>query len=114
MGSVVAALFGCIILLSTDNRFGAVTGVLLVGGGFAPIYPLVAGKIAGRFPYYHPGFFNGIFSLALTGGMLAPWSLGFATDQFGIRVAMVLPLVGTLAVFTLLMLIWAEAKFREI
>jgi fucose permease len=111
MSSVLAALFGCAILTSTDNRFGAVVGVLLVGGGFASVYPLVVEKIGGRFPYYHPGFFNGIFSFALTGGMLAPWSLGFFTDLWGIRVAMALPLLGILMVFLLLVLIWAEATF---
>ncbi len=113
MGSILAALFGCSILLNTNNVFGAVTGVLLVGGGFASVFPLVVGKIGSRFPYYHPGFFNGIFSLALTGGLVAPWSLGYFTDWWGIRVAMLLPLIGTLMVFVLLVLIWAEAKFHE-
>ena len=111
--SVLSALFGCTILISTNNRFGAVTGILLVGSGFASVYPLVAERIGIRFPYYHPGFFNGIFSFALTGGMLAPWSLGLFTSLWGIRVAMALPLLGTLMVFVLLVLIWAEAKFRE-
>lgn len=111
--SVLAALFGCTILISTNNRFGAVAGILLVGSGFASVYPLVAERIGSRFPYYHPGFFNGIFSFALTGGMLAPWSLGLFTSLWGIRVAMGLPLLGTLMVFVLLVLIWAEAKFRE-
>ncbi|MGE5647204.1 MAG: MFS transporter [Acidobacteriota bacterium] len=111
MGSVVAAMFGCAILISTDNRFGAVMGILLAGGGFASVYPLVAEKIGGRFPYYHPGFFNGIFSFALTGGMLAPWSLGYFTHLWGIRVAMALPLFGTVMVFLLLGLLWAEATF---
>jgi FHS family glucose/mannose:H+ symporter-like MFS transporter len=111
MGTVLAALFGCIILLSTNNRFGAVMGILFVGGGFSSIYPLVVQKIGGRFPYYHPGFFNGIFSFALTGGLLAPWSLGLFTSMWGIHVVMILPLFGTIMVFLLLVLIWAEAKF---
>jgi fucose permease len=111
MWSVLAALFGCLILISTNNRFGAVVGILLVGGGFASVYPLVAERIGGRFPDYHPGSFNGIFSLALTGGMLAPWSLGLFTSLWGVRVAMVLPLFGTLMVCLLLVLLWAEAKF---
>jgi hypothetical protein len=114
MTSVPAALFGCAILLSTDNRFGATVGIFLVGGGFASVYPLVVEKIGVRFPYYHPGFFNGIFSFALTGGMLAPWSLGLFADLWGIRVVMLLPLLGTLMVFILLMLIWAEARFGSI
>ncbi|HVX65811.1 MAG TPA: MFS transporter, partial [Bryobacteraceae bacterium] len=109
--SVLAALFGCLILISTNNRFGAVVGILLVGGGFASIYPLVAERIGGRFPHYHPGFFNGIFSIGLTGGMLAPWSLGLFASHWGVRAAMVLPLLGTLMVCLLLLLLWAEAKF---
>jgi FHS family glucose/mannose:H+ symporter-like MFS transporter len=111
MGSAIGALLGCTILIWTDNTFGAVMGILLVGGGFAPVYPLVVEKIGGRFPYYRPGFFNGIFSIGLTGGLLAPWSLGFFTDAWGIGAVMKLPLLGTLMVVLLLVAIWAEARF---
>ena len=68
----LASVFACIILLSTDNPFGAVSGVLLLGGSFAPIYPLVVEKIGHRFPYYHPGFYNGLFSFAIAGGFSRP------------------------------------------
>lgn len=105
-----SAMFGCAILLFTNNLFGAGTGVLLMGGGFAAVYPLVVEKIGDRFPYYHPGFFNGIFSLAMTGGLLAPWSLGIYAHLWGIRVVMLLPLVGSCTVFLLLVLIWLYAK----
>lgn len=108
--SVLAAIFGCTLLISTNNVFGAVVSILLVGAGFAPVYPLVVEKIGGRFPNYHPGLFNGLFSLALTGGLLAPWSLGFFTRAWGIKVVMALPLLGTLMVLLLLLLLWAETK----
>lgn len=110
MASGLSAVFGCAVLLLTNNLFGAGAGVLLVGSGFAAIYPLVVEKIGDRFPYYHPGFFNGIFSLALTGGMLAPWTLGIYAHHMGIRVVMLLPLVGACAVFLLIVLIWIYAK----
>jgi len=110
MGGVLAAILGCAMLLSTDNRFGAVAGILLVGGGFAPVYPLVVEMIGGRFPYYHPGLFNGLFSCALTGGLLAPWSLGWFANRWGVKVVMMLPLAGTLMVLLLLLLLWAETK----
>lgn len=110
LGSAISAMLGCTILISTNNRFGAVMGILLTGAGFASIYPLVVEKIGHRFPYYHPGFFNGIFSLALTGGLLAPWSLGVFAHFWGVRVVMGLPLLGTIMVVLLLLLIWAESK----
>ena len=110
LGSVLAAFFGCLILFATDNAFGAVTGVAFVGGGFASIFPLVAEAIGRRFPYYHPGFFNGIFSLAMVGGLLAPATLGYAAAGLGIGVVIGIPLLGTCMVVALLLLIWLESK----
>jgi len=110
MGSVLAAILGCVMLLATDNRFGAIVGILMVGGAFAPIYPLLVEKIGSRFPYYHPGFYNGIFSFAIAGGLLAPLSVGYFASEWGVRMAMGLPLAGTFVVFVLLMMISLEAR----
>ena len=110
IGSIASALLGTIVLASTNNGFGAVMGILFVGAGFASIYPLVVEKIAHRFPYYHPGFYNGIFSLAITGGLLAPWTLGDFVKAWGIQAVMIVPLLGTCMVFVLLLLIMLEAK----
>jgi len=109
-GSVLAALFGCMLLWRTNNQFGAGTGVLLLGAGFASIYPLVAEKIGGRFPYYHPVFFSGIFSFALFGGLIAPATLGYAAAIWGIGIVVAIPLLGTCMVSALLLLIWLESK----
>jgi fucose permease len=111
--SAAAAVFGCTLLLYTENKFGAITGLLLVGAGFATIYPLVAQKIGHRFTYYHPGLFNGIFSIAMVGAMLPPWLLGYAADAWGVGVVMALPLAGTLMVFILTLLIWLESKISD-
>jgi fucose permease len=110
MGSVLAALFGCLVLFFTNNGFGAAISVLFIGAGYASIYPLVAEAIGRRFPYYHPGFFNGIFSLAMVGGLLAPATLGYAASAFGVGVLIGIPLLGTCMVVALLLLIWLESK----
>ena len=110
MGSGMAALFGCFLLFNTNNAFGAATGAVFVGTGYASIYPLVAEAIGRRFPYYHPGFFNGIFSFALMGGLLAPATLGYAAMSFGVGVVVGIPLIGTLLVTILLLLIWLESR----
>ena len=110
LASVLATMFGCVILLYTDNRFGAIIGTLLLGSAFAPIYPLVVEKIGHRFPHYHPGFYNGIFSFAISAGMLAPCTLGYFASEWGVRVVMGLPLAGSAVVFVLLLLISLEAR----
>ncbi len=102
-GSAVAALFGCLLLAFTTNRTGAGVAILLIGFGFASIYPLVVEKIGRRFTYYHPGFYNGIFSFALTGGLLAPWLLGYFAELAGIQAIMVIPALGTCIVVALVL-----------
>ena len=109
-GSGAAAIFGCIILYFTDNGFGAATGAVFLGGGYASIFPLVSEAIGRRFPYYHPGFFNGIFSFALVGGLLAPATIGYAASVWGVGVVVGIPLTGTCMVMVLILLIWLESK----
>lgn len=110
LGSTFAPMFACLILNLTDNMFGAISGVLIAAGGFALILPLVSERIGSRFPYFHPGFFNGIFSLAVAGALLAPASLGYFAHFLGIESVMWLPLAGAIAVFVLQLLILLESK----
>jgi MFS transporter, FHS family, glucose/mannose:H+ symporter len=107
------SMFACVILLATDNSFGAITGVLLLGGAFAPVYPLVVERIGTRFPSYHPGFYNGIFSLAMAGGLLAPCTLGYLAWVLDVRAVMAVPLIGSAAVAILLSALWLEDRMRS-
>ncbi|MBC7928601.1 MAG: MFS transporter [Bryobacteraceae bacterium] len=113
LGSVLTALFGCLVLNLTNNLFGAIVGTLLTGFGFAPVYPLVVERIRDRFPEYHPGFYNGIFSIGITGGMLAPAMLGYGISQYGLGAVAVVPVAGTLIVLILVLVIWLEAWFTR-
>ena len=100
-----SAALGCGVLFYTNNRFGAWAGVLFLGLAYAAIYPLVAERIGGRFPHYHPGFFNGIFSIATVAGLLAPSTLGLYAHLWGIRAVMLVPFLGSIAVFLLVVVI---------
>ncbi|MEO7653219.1 MAG: MFS transporter, partial [Bryobacteraceae bacterium] len=111
--SAAAAAFGCIILLSTNNQFGAVTGVLMAGLGYSTIFPLTAERIGHRFKYYHPGIFSGIFSFAMVGAMLAPAMGGYLTEWMGFGFTMAIPLIGTVMVFLLSAAIWLEVRINE-
>jgi fucose permease len=108
--SAFCALFGCTALLAAGSRFGVVMGLLLTGAGFSAIYPLVAERIARRFSYYHPGYFNGIFTFALTGGILAPFALGHLAAETGLKVIPLAVMMGSCAVFGLVLLIWLGHK----
>jgi fucose permease len=111
-GSVLMGLFGCLMLAFTTNSFGAVTGVLLCGAAFSAVLPLAFERIGDRFPYFRPGFSYGIFSIALTGGLLAPASIGLYAYWFGIDVVMVVPMLGSIMVLLLVLLIFLEARLH--
>lgn len=54
-----------------------------------------------------------MFSIALSGGTLAPATLGPLADYLGIRAVTVLPAIGTFIVLMLVLFIWLEAKLAE-
>jgi len=108
--SAFCALFGCTAMLAAGTRAGVIVGLLLTGAGFSAIYPLVAERIANRFSYYHPGYFNGIFTFALTGGILAPFLLGHLAADAGLRMIPLAVMLGSCAVFGLVLLIWLGYK----
>jgi uncharacterized membrane protein len=56
---------------------------------------------------------NGIFSIALTGGMLAPAAVGYASELFGLAMVMIFPVIGTFIVLVLVLAIWLEAKLAR-
>jgi fucose permease len=114
IGSIVSSLLGAVVLASTNNQFGAIMGILFVGAGFACVYPLVLEKMEHRFPAYHPGLYHGIFSLAVIGGLLAPWLLGYTAEAWGINAVMIAPMIGIGIVFVLVLLILLEAKLNGI
>ena len=108
--SAFCALFGCLALLAAGSRFGVIAGLLLMGTGFSAIYPLVTERISSRFTYYHPGYFNGIFTFALTGGILAPFVFGHLAARSGLDIIPLVVMVGSCAVFGLVLLIWLGHK----
>jgi fucose permease len=109
MVSTVTAIIGYFGLSMTSSLIGAATAVVLIGAGFASIYPLVAEKVGRRFGA-HPGFYDSIFLAALCGAIFQPASLGFVDYYLGLGYVMLLPAFGTLVVFLLLLLIMLEAK----
>lgn len=110
--SILAAMLGYLLLSFAASIIVAWLAVLVIGAGFAPIYPLVAETLDDRFSY-HPGFYNGIFSVAITGGMCAPWLLGYVDGYLGTRYVMLLPAIGSVAVLILALLIMLEAHLMS-
>jgi fucose permease len=109
LGSIVLAMMGYVVLSFAQTALGALLAVALIGAGYAPIYPLIAERLDDRFSY-HPGFWNGTVSIAITGAMCAPWILGYVDQFLGVQYVMVVPALGSLAVCVLAILLMFEAR----
>jgi fucose permease len=109
MVSTVTAIVGYFGLSMTSSVIGASAAVVLIGAGFASIYPLVAEKVGRRYGA-HPGFYDTIFLAGTCGAIFQPAVLGFVDYHLGLSLVMLLPAFGTIAVFILLLLIMLEAK----
>lgn len=110
LSGLTVAILGCLMLLSTNNVFGSFLGVTLVGLGFAPVLPMAFDRMNRRFPYYHAGMINLIFTIGLMGGLLAPFTLGLAAGGFGIGIIMLLPIAGSIVVEALVIFLWIESR----
>jgi fucose permease len=108
-GSVALAMFGYLLLSFTKSTLGAALATAVTGFAFGPIYALVAEKIGRRFDY-EPGFFNGIFSFAVAGGMLIPALLGFVGYYLAMEYLLVIPAFGSAVVLVLTLLIVLTTK----
>jgi hypothetical protein len=112
LASIVLAMTGYLLLATATTFSGAYTAIVIIGVGFGPIYPLVAENLGSRFAY-RPGFYNGIFSIAITGAMAAPWLLGYVCQYFGMQYVMLVPAAGSVAVCLLALLIMLEAHLMR-
>lgn len=107
-GGMLTAVAGFLLLSLTSSFALACLAVVIIGCGFAPVYPIVAETLDERFSY-RPGFYNGTFSLAITGAMSAPWLLGYVEVLLGTRWIMFLPALGSIITVILALLIKLEA-----
>jgi fucose permease len=94
--SALASLAGCLLLSLTVEAGGAWVGMMLLAMGFSATLPLVSGKVGQRLGDYHPGYFHGIFTIGLCGGLLIPALGGPLAEVFGVASIIWLPTLGVL------------------
>lgn len=84
------ALAGSAILLATHSVGIAALAVFLLGVGFAAMFPTVLGFLGTRYPTLSGTAFSAAFVMALSGGMLLPYTAGVLGDRFGMRGALLI------------------------
>ncbi|MDQ2773691.1 MAG: MFS transporter [Acidobacteriota bacterium] len=109
IASIVVAMSGYLLLGMAHSLADGYVGIVITALGFGPIYPLALKSLDERFRY-QARLYSRILSIAITGGLLVPWLLGYVDDSFGMRPVMLVPALGSVAVLALALLIMLEAR----
>jgi FHS family glucose/mannose:H+ symporter-like MFS transporter len=82
-----SAALGCLAvsgLIIVPGPVAASLWVILIGLGFAAIFPTILAEAGAIFVQYSGTAFGAIFVMALCGGMIAPWAVGRIAQERGV------------------------------
>jgi fucose permease len=99
--SGVGSAIGTAILLGGPSLITLAIGAGIVGLSFAAIYPTTLAIAADRYQRLAGTIFGLLFAVGLIGGMLFPFAIGHLSEYYGMRAAMLLPLVGAVVIVIL-------------
>lgn len=85
LGCLAVAFVGALLLITTRDATLAALGVFLLGVGFAATFPVVLGFVGDRYAALSGTAFSVVIVIALTGGMLLPYTTGVLGASYGLR-----------------------------
>lgn len=112
LSSALLALVAVAILRFTSSGAVAAAGALLVGFGFAAIYPTVLAVVGNLFPRFSGTAFGVVIAVGLVGGMLSPWVVGRIAQLSGLRQGLTVPVVNCAMIIVLQSAIMRVMKRR--
>src|SRR5215471_15679955 len=95
------SLGGCALLLSARSLILLFTGSALIGLSYGPIFPTTLAIAGDRYPERAGTVFGLLFSIALMGGMLFPWTVGQVSQGLSVRAGMIIPSLGGVGITAL-------------
>lgn len=100
------AFVASVSLLMTSDVYLATVGIVLLGAGFAGVYPIILGYVGDRFTELSGTAFGIATAMGLVGGMITPYATGVLGELWGLRGSLLLiplSLVGMAVVFRLIL-----------
>jgi hypothetical protein len=77
-------MMGGVLLWKTEGFMLSVAGVILLGTGLAPGFPLTLGLVGSRYPDISATAFSFVLTISLTGNMIVNFSMGVIARYHGI------------------------------
>jgi hypothetical protein len=99
LAAALLAAAGCLALLAGAGSLAVLAvSAWVTSLAMSAVFPTTLAIAGDRYRRYAGSVFGFLFTIANFGGMLFPWALGRVSQAGGVRLGMIVPLVGTLAV----------------
>lgn len=99
LASGLISVGGCLVLLAGAGSLPLLTlGAWMTALAFSAVFPTTLAMAGDRYPQGAGIVFGFLFSVSNFGAMLYPWAIGQVSQAAGVRLGMLVPLVGTLGV----------------
>jgi MFS transporter, FHS family, glucose/mannose:H+ symporter len=106
----LTSTLGCAALLATRSLFLLVAGTVLIGLSYGPIFPTTLAIAGDRYSQRAGTVFGLLFSIALIGGMLLPWSVGQVSERVSVRAGMIVPTLGAIGIILLSAVVFVRER----
>ena len=112
-GGVCIALVSALWLVASGSPSSAGTAVFFIGGGFAPVFPVLFGVIGDRYSRLSGTALSIALGMALTGGMLMPYATGLIASASTLRASFAIVPAALVALALLLTVLWQRVTQPE-
>jgi MFS transporter, FHS family, glucose/mannose:H+ symporter len=106
----LTSMLGCAVLLATRSLVLLFVGTALIGLSYGPIFPTTLAIAGDRFSERAGTVFGLLFSIALIGGMLLPWSVGQVSERVSVRAGMIVPTLGAVGIILLSAMVFLRER----
>jgi FHS family glucose/mannose:H+ symporter-like MFS transporter len=89
--SALVSLAAAVLIVVAPSGFLAASGVIVIGLGFAAIFPTTLAVVGEAFPQFSGTAFSFVFVIALMGGMTSPWLTGKIAHASTLQQGLFLP-----------------------
>jgi fucose permease len=113
LASALLALAAALLMALAPSGLAAAAGAVLVGFGFAAIYPTTLAIVGGRFAALSGTAFSVVIAVGLAGGMLAPWLAGRIAEAASLRRGLIIPVVDCAMIVVLTLFVGHETKLKN-
>lgn len=111
--AALISLAGCAVLLATRSLILLCAGTALIGLSYGPIFPTTLAIAGDRHSERAGTVFGFLFSIALVGGMLFPWTVGEVSQRLSVRAGMTVPSLGAGGIVLLSAVLFVRERSDE-